>query len=210
LIKAKAALSYPSQFFEVSKPKTLASFDRSPTNARTHREEQDNGTSNRITSRPKYHILLFDFRLSGIKGVQARRHRPPFQRSTANFNQCARFVLLSRAIELELELIQSHMAQKPVLRGEVGCACVAPCVRPSDNALPLLLFVSVSLVPIRTCPSAQYDACFESRRIWARDGVILKLHIPRDRLNPASQVYGPHCDRHDSHTAICRYWRGGL
>ena len=26
---------------------------------------------------------------------------------------------------LELELIQSHMAQKPVLRGEVGCACVA-------------------------------------------------------------------------------------
>jgi len=26
---------------------------------------------------------------------------------------------------LELELIQSHMAQKPVLRGEVGCVCVA-------------------------------------------------------------------------------------
>ena len=26
---------------------------------------------------------------------------------------------------LELELIQSHMAQKPVLRGELGCACVA-------------------------------------------------------------------------------------
>ena len=32
--------------------------------------------------------------------------------------------------ELELELIQSHMAQKPVLRGEVGCACVA---RAADN-----------------------------------------------------------------------------
>jgi len=28
-------------------------------------------------------------------------------------------------LELELELIQSHMAQKQVLRGEVGCACVA-------------------------------------------------------------------------------------
>ena len=28
-------------------------------------------------------------------------------------------------LDLELELIQSHMAQKPVLRGEVGCACVA-------------------------------------------------------------------------------------
>ena len=27
--------------------------------------------------------------------------------------------------ELELELIQPHMAQKPVLRGEVGRACVA-------------------------------------------------------------------------------------
>ena len=27
--------------------------------------------------------------------------------------------------ELELELIQPHMAQKPVLRGEVGCACFA-------------------------------------------------------------------------------------
>jgi len=27
--------------------------------------------------------------------------------------------------ELELELIHPHMAQKPVLRGEVGCACVA-------------------------------------------------------------------------------------
>ena len=26
---------------------------------------------------------------------------------------------------IELELMQSHMAQKPVLRGEVGCACVA-------------------------------------------------------------------------------------
>ena len=25
----------------------------------------------------------------------------------------------------ELELIQPHMAKKPVLRGEVGCACVA-------------------------------------------------------------------------------------
>jgi len=29
------------------------------------------------------------------------------------------------AAELELELIQSHMAQKPALRGEVGCACAA-------------------------------------------------------------------------------------
>ena len=34
----------------------------------------------------------------------------------------ARYSLLR---ELELELLQSHTAQKPVLRGEVGCACVA-------------------------------------------------------------------------------------
>ena len=32
---------------------------------------------------------------------------------------------LNWLIELEFELIQSHMAQKAVLRGEVGCACVA-------------------------------------------------------------------------------------
>ena len=30
-----------------------------------------------------------------------------------------------RHTQLELELIQSHMAQEPVLWGEVGCACVA-------------------------------------------------------------------------------------
>ena len=31
----------------------------------------------------------------------------------------------TQSSSLELELIQSHMEQKPVLRGEVGCACVA-------------------------------------------------------------------------------------
>ena len=41
---------------------------------------------------------------------------------------CARASSIDTAAsrcELELELIQPHMAQKPVLRGEVGCACVA-------------------------------------------------------------------------------------
>ena len=33
--------------------------------------------------------------------------------------------LLQLPASVELELIQSHMAQKPVLRGAVGCACVA-------------------------------------------------------------------------------------
>ena len=31
-------------------------------------------------------------------------------------------------LELELELVKSHMAHKPVLRGEVGRACVARAV----------------------------------------------------------------------------------
>ena len=35
----------------------------------------------------------------------------------------------ANSAELELELIQPHMAQKPMLRGEVGCACVAREVR---------------------------------------------------------------------------------
>jgi len=42
--------------------------------------------------------------------------------------QCRTIVsgfLTSAYFELELELMQPHMAQKPVLRGEVGCACVA-------------------------------------------------------------------------------------
>jgi len=42
--------------------------------------------------------------------------------------QCelATFALFPSALRpVELKLVQSHMAQKPVLRGEVGCACVA-------------------------------------------------------------------------------------
>ena len=35
--------------------------------------------------------------------------------------------------ELELELIQPHMAQKPVLRGEVGCAPSCLPVTGSNN-----------------------------------------------------------------------------
>ena len=37
----------------------------------------------------------------------------------------ARSWFVGAKIELELEPIQPHMAQKPMLRGEVGCACVA-------------------------------------------------------------------------------------
>ena len=42
--------------------------------------------------------------------------------------------------ELELELIQPHMAQKPVLRGEVECACVArqALMGPALSAKPIM------------------------------------------------------------------------
>ena len=50
--------------------------------------------------------------------------------------------------ELELEPIQPHMTQKPVLRGEVGCACVARKVsverstrRSSRTSSPCPLFL---------------------------------------------------------------------
>ena len=42
--------------------------------------------------------------------------------------------------ELELELIQSHIAQKPVLRGEVGCACVAREVSAPPAGFSALLY----------------------------------------------------------------------
>ena len=45
-----------------------------------------------------------------------------------------------RGGELELELIQPHMAQKPVLRGEVECACVAhqALMGPALSAKPIM------------------------------------------------------------------------
>ena len=56
--------------------------------------------------------------------------------------------------ELELELIQSHMAQKPVLRGEVGCACVAREVSVERGGMgerKALGWVGVGVKPIRAC-----------------------------------------------------------
>ena len=60
------------------------------------------------------------------------------------------------APELELELIQSRMAQKPVLRGEVGCACVARevsvergCMGERGCARRLGGWVGVGVKPIR-------------------------------------------------------------
>jgi len=61
-----------------------------------------------------------------------------------------------RVEALELELIQPHMAQKPVLRGEVGCACVAREV------------------------SACATQCKVLRRLWARlrsENFLLELEL---------------------------------
>ena len=52
--------------------------------------------------------------------AQCLRRRTPLGLGLGRFG-CG----IQRPRELELELIQPHMAQKPVLRGEVGCACVA-------------------------------------------------------------------------------------
>jgi len=61
--------------------------------------------------------------------------------------------------ELELELIQSHMAQKPVLRDEVGCACVAREV----SVEPLL----VGADPPPHCPGVPADEV-EVARLFAQ------------------------------------------
>jgi len=49
----------------------------------------------------------------------------------------------------ELELIQSHMAQKPVLRGEVGCACVA-----RDATWVPVLYACIGGLEFRAVPAA--------------------------------------------------------
>jgi hypothetical protein len=55
---------------------------------------------------------------SVVVGVEGR---PPFGDPGCALRHCPAPVLLSHpGVELELELLQSHTAQKPVLRGEVG------------------------------------------------------------------------------------------
>ena len=82
------------------------------------------------------------------------------------------------AIELELELIQSHMAQKPVLRGEVGCAYVAREVsvereeaiqRAALSAFDakIILYVTAFAPHKAAFPSCSYLACAQRRpRRW--------------------------------------------
>ena len=61
------------------------------------------------------------------QGLGAGRRMRRYRRSTCGPSSFA------ERVELELELIQPHMAQKPVLRAKVGCACVI--LRRSARAL---------------------------------------------------------------------------
>ena len=78
----------------------------------------------------------------------------------------------------ELELIQPHMAQKPVLRGEVGCACVAREVSVERGGMGE-----------RGC--ARGGVSEERRRcpLWARRGQGKRAKLPsgvcHDRLQAA-------------------------
>jgi len=64
--------------------------------------------------------------------------------------------------ELELELIQPHMAQKPMLRGEVGCACVARDGRLSPVGASTVDLSPPSGVP----PETFYSPQLVSRLLW--------------------------------------------
>jgi len=69
---------------------------------------------------------------------------------------------ITKSTELELELIQSHMAQKPMLRGEVGCAREPQA---SSMLLPNSKCRIFSLVSVRNksahflCPAQRAPSC---------------------------------------------------
>ena len=75
---------------------------------------------------------VIKFNLNDGESIALNHSQPPFPQSQrlaashrANPRGTHRGPSTSTTQELELELIQSHMAQKPVLRGEMGRACVA-------------------------------------------------------------------------------------
>ena len=55
-------------------------------------------------------------------------------------------MVLKSGLELELEQIQSHMAHMPVLRGEVGCACVAREVSVERGVMDWIILAELILV----------------------------------------------------------------
>ena len=72
--------------------------------------------------------LRFGTGRSPCTSLEVREHPAKIANTKMASRTFAPFATCSsdqKGCELELELIQPHMAQKPVLRGEVGCACVA-------------------------------------------------------------------------------------
>ena len=67
-----------------------------------------------------YHIFL-----KKLTGSFWLLGNPPAPTEEWESVTCRSFARLLAGVELELLVVQSHMAQKPVPRGEVGCACVA-------------------------------------------------------------------------------------
>ena len=96
----------------------------------------------------------------------------------------------ARELELELELIQAHIAQKPVLRGEVGYACVAREVS-VERGLPqeacLNLLVSVLASKSWLSALSLYVACPHTP-IQATGGHNFELDSPVPTANPL-QLY---------------------
>ena len=99
--------------------------------------------------------------------------------------------------ELELEPIQSHMAQKPVLRGEVGCACV----------LLLLLWAIGAEPPVRSRCLLQTEETQMEAPVLAVHATA-KYHAYFTQLLPA---LCSHVGKHHSHDGslrapACRRW----
>jgi len=77
----------------------------------------------------------------------------------------------------ELELIKSHMAQKPMLRGEVGCACVAR---------------EVSVEKCSDDGAENYEN--QADVVWARTAVVLRApKIPKSARYEAPAVSDVRC-----------------
>ena len=118
------------------------------------------------------------------------RSAPRSQKKRGGAASTGDFVSESRdALQLELELIQPHMAQKPVLRGEVGCACVARFPFPRRGPLRLGFFAppwgpSITIEPekwstTQPTPRAPWQSrkplpggrLFGKKRPWGRVGL---------------------------------------
>ena len=110
----------------------------------------------------------------------------------------------SLEVPRELELIQSHMAQKPVLRGEVGCACVAREVSAERGGMGIygsLLAPTLVLLMQRTTSRQNPPAGVNSQGEWSSVLYDSRAAIRRRRrlcpvITPPEATYtGPSFNR---------------